>query len=85
MGLSVAKKHREAAKKSWDRLPACHFPYVSDRLEAYPTNKITASERGHTSVHALGVSWQPISRGRNRETSELARVAPDVHGGFIRS
>jgi hypothetical protein len=24
-------------KKSWDRLPACHFPRISDRLEAYPT------------------------------------------------
>jgi len=27
----------EAVKKSWDRLPACHFSRISDRLEAYPT------------------------------------------------
>jgi len=27
----------EVVKKSWDRLPACHFPRISDRLEAYPT------------------------------------------------
>jgi hypothetical protein len=28
---------RGAAKEvSWDRLPACHFPF-NDRLEAYPT------------------------------------------------
>jgi putative transposase len=27
----------EVVKKSWDRLPACHFTRISDRLEAYPT------------------------------------------------
>jgi hypothetical protein len=33
----------EVVKKPWDRLLACHFPHIIDRLEAYPTNKITAS------------------------------------------
>ncbi len=29
--------HFEVVKKSWDRLPACQFTRISDRLEAYPT------------------------------------------------
>jgi hypothetical protein len=34
-----------AVKKTWDRLPACQKYGENDRLEAYPTNKITASEQ----------------------------------------
>jgi hypothetical protein len=41
--LRIGSIRVEAVKKSWDRLPACHFPHIFDRLEAYPTNKITAS------------------------------------------
>jgi|GEM_PF-7082046 hypothetical protein len=34
---SLLQIRGEPVKKSWDRLPACHFPRISDRLEAYPT------------------------------------------------
>jgi alcohol dehydrogenase class IV len=37
MGGTLHCSHGEVVKKSWDRLPACHFPRISDRLEAYPT------------------------------------------------
>ncbi len=33
----LSARRGEVVKKSWDRLPACHFPRISDRLEAYPT------------------------------------------------
>ncbi len=36
--------------KSWDRLPACRFPCVFDRLEAYPTNQ-------HGLFHSLGANY----------------------------
>jgi hypothetical protein len=42
---AAATLRGEVVKKPWDRLLACHFPHIIDRLEAYPTNKITASER----------------------------------------